>query len=253
MLFNKDQEQKIFSDESEIPASRIYGFGINLEEMAQAGVHFGHRASNCHPKMKPYFQTVRNGVAIINLEKSAEKLEEALKFIEKIISESKTLLLVGTKIQVKDLVKTIAVDCGLPYVENRWLGGTFTNFDVMRKRVAYLKDLEAKKESGELAKYTKKEQAKINKKILDLEAKFGGIKELEQLPEAVFVVDMKKDASTVKEAQTKKVKIISICDANVNPSLADYPIPANDDAVSSVKYILEKLKEVITKTKNKSV
>jgi len=226
-------------------------FGIKPEEMAQAGLHFGHRTSRVHPKMKPYLYGVRNTVHIIDLEKTAEKLKEALKFIQELISENKILLLVGTKIQIKDLVKNTAIECGLPYVNERWLGGTFTNFETIKKRIEYFKDLEKKKETGELTKYTKKERAKIDQRLRDLEIKFGGIKKISQLPDVIFVLDMKKDALAVKEARMKGVKIIGITDTNVDPTLADYPIPASDDAISSVKYILGKVKEVILKTKPK--
>jgi len=225
---------------------------LDTEEMAQAGVHFGHRTSRVHPKMQPYLYGVRNTVHIIDLEKTKEKFEEALKFIQELISENKILLLVGTKIQVKDLVKDIAKDCGLPYVNERWLGGTFTNFEIIKKRIEYFKDLEKKKATGELEKYTKKEKAKIDQELRDLEIKFGGIKDLEKLPDAIFVIDMKKDDLAVKEARMKGIKVIGISDTNVDPTLADYPIPANDDAISSVKYILEKVKEVIKSCRKRS-
>jgi small subunit ribosomal protein S2 len=226
-------------------------FGIDLEEMAQAGVHFGHRTSRVHPKMKPYIYGIRNTVHIIDLEKTAEKLKEALKFIQQLISENKILLLVGTKIQVKDLVKKTAEECNLPYVNERWLGGTFTNFETIKKRIEHFKDLEKKKTEGELEKYTKKERAKIIEELRDLEIKFGGIKNLKQLPDAIFVSDIKKDYLAVKEARMKGIRVIGISDSNCDPTLADYPIPANDDAISSLKYILEKVKEVIIKIKSK--
>ena len=224
-------------------------FGISPEEMAKAGLHFGHRASRVHPKMKPYIFGVRNAVHIIDLEKTTEKFREALGFIKKLISENKTLLFVGTKVQVKDMARDVAKECDLPYIIERWLGGTLTNFKTIEKRLEYFKELEGKKEKGELKKYTKKEQAKIDHKIRNLEIKFGGIKNMEKLPEALFILDMKKDNLAIKEAKKKGVKIISIADTNVDPTLADYPIPANDDAISSVKYILDKVKEVILKAK----
>jgi len=227
-------------------------FKINSEEMAKAGLHLGHRTSKINPKMKPYLFGARNAVHIIDLEKTAEKLKEALKFIQGIVSEGKTLLLIGTKIQVKDLVEALAKECGLPYVNERWLGGTFTNFETIKKRIEYFKDLENKKTSGELEKYTKKERAKIDKELKELQLKFGGIKNLKELPDAIFVLDMKKDNLAVKEAREKGIKVIGICDTNVDPTLADYPIPANDDARSAVEYILGKLKEVILKTNPKS-
>lgn len=226
-------------------------FKLDTEEMARAGLHFGHRTSRIHPKMMPYLYGARNTVHIIDLEKTKEKFEEALKFIQGLISGNKILLLVGTKIQVKEAVKNIALELNLPYVNERWLGGTFTNFAVMRKRIEYFKELERKKSGGELEKYTKKERAKIDEELKDLGTKFGGIKDLERLPDAIFVLDMKKDVLAVKEAKMKGIKVIGISDTNIDPTLADYPIPANDDAVPSVKYILEKVKEVILKVKSK--
>lgn len=224
-------------------------FGIVLEEMTKAGLHFGHRTSRVHPKIKPYISTVRNTVHIIDLEKTAQKFEQALKFIQKLISEGKNILFIGTKIQSKDLVKEIAQECDLPYINQRWLGGTFTNFRTIKKRIDYFKDLEEKMKKGEFDKHTKLERLKIDRELKDLEIKFGGIKEITSLPDAIFVLDMKKDALAVKEARTKGVKVIGIADTNVDPTIADYPIPANDDAISSLKYILEKVKDVIIKSK----
>ena len=225
---------------------------LDTEQMAQAGLHFGHRTSRIHPKMKPYLFVVRNGVHLMDLEKTAEKFKEALKFIQELVSEGKTLLLVGTKIQIKDIVKETARECGLPYVTERWLGGTFTNLTVFKKRIEYFKELEKKKKEGDLEKYTKKERANIDKELAGLETKFGGIKDLEKLPDAVFVLDMKKDELAVKEAKAKGVKIVGISDTNIDPTLADYPIPANDDAVSSLSFILEKVREVVLKNKPKA-
>ncbi len=236
----KETERKIKTKKIEIK--------LDSEEMVQVGLHFGHRSFRVHPKMKPYLYGVRNGVHIIDLEKTTEKLKEALKFIQELISEGKVLLLIGTKIQIKDLVKTVAKDCSLPYVSERWLGGTFTNFEIIKKRIEYFKDLERKRKEGELEKYTKKERAKIDRELRNLQIKFGGIKNLTQLPDAIFVLDMKEDALAVKEARMKGIKVIAIADTNVDPTLADYPIPANDDALSSVRYILEKVKEAILKT-----
>lgn len=227
-------------------------FKLDVEEMAKKGLHFGHRTSRFHPKMKPYIFGVRNAVHIIELKKTNEKFKEALNFIQKIISEGKILLLVGTKIQAKELTKEIAKECNLPYVTERWLGGTFTNFETLKKRIEYFKDLENKKKEGKLEKYTKKEIAKIDKELKKLELKFGGIKNLTRLPDAILVLDMKKDVLAIKEARIKKIKVIGVSDTNIDPTLADYPIPANDDAVSSIKYILEKVKEVILNTKPKS-
>lgn len=245
----EDKEKGKEKKEVKKAKTKEVDFGINPEEMAEAGLHFGHRASRIHPKMKPYIYGMRNTVHLIDLEKTAEEFKKALKFIRELISGNKILLLVGTKIQVKDLVKDVAKECDLLYINERWLGGTLTNFKTIKKRIEYFKELEEKKKKGELAKYTKKERAKIDQELRDLEIKFGGIKEMEGLPDAIFVLDMKKDALAVKEASKKGVKVIGIADTNVDPTLADYPIPANDDAISSVKYILDKVKEVILKTK----
>lgn len=227
-------------------------FGINMEEMAKAGLYFGHRISRLHPNMKQYLSGIRNTVHIIDLEKTAEKLKEALKFIQELASEGKLLLLVGTKIQVGDLVKKIAEEYDLSYINERWLGGTFTNFKTIRDRVEYFQKIEKEREKGELEKYTKKERMKINKELGDMKKKFEGLRKLTRLPDAVFVLDIKKDALAVKEARMKGIKTIAICDTDTDPNLIDYPIPANDDAISSVKYILEKMAEVIKKTKTKT-
>jgi len=224
-------------------------FKLDPNDMAEAGLHFGHRASRVHPKMKPYIFGNRNTVHLIDLEKTVEKFKQALEFIKEIISDNKTLLLIGTKVQIKDMAKDFAKECGLPYITERWLGGTFTNYKTLKQRIEYFKELEEKKKKGELEKYTKKERAKMDKELSNLETKFGGIKDMQGLPDAIFVLDMKKDALAVKEAGMKGVKIISIADTNVDPSLADYPIPASDDAISSVKYILDKVKDVIIKNK----
>lgn len=248
----KEKPQKEKKESVSVKAAADKDFGINTDEMAEAGLHFGHRISRIHPKMKPYIHGARNTVHIIDLEQTAEKFKEALVFIKKLISENKVLLFIGTKVQVKDLVKDTAEECELPYVNDRWLGGTFTNYNTIKKRIEYFKDLEKKRETGELGKYTKKERADIDKELKKLEIKFGGIKNLEKIPDAIFVLDMRKDALAIKEARKKGVRVIGIADTNVDPTLADYSIPANDDAISSVKYILEKVKEVILKSKSKT-
>jgi len=231
------------------PKAKKSNFKIDPEEMMEAGLYFGHRVSRCHPRMKPYIFGVRNTVHIIDLEKTAQKLKEALSFIQELISEGKTLMVVGTKIQAKELVRKMAEDCDLPYVSERWIGGTFTNFEIIKKRIDYFKDLERKKTEKELEKYTKKEQMKIDKELDDLKVKFGGIKNLEKIPDAIFVLDMKKDKVAIAEARKKGIKIVAIADTNVDPDLADYPVPASDDSISSIRYILDKLTEVVKKAK----
>jgi len=220
-----------------------------IEEMMKAGLHFGHKKTKRHPKMEPYIYGVRNGVSVIDVSKTKQKLQEALDFIFGSISQGKVLLLVGTKVQVKGIVKEIGEECEIPYINERWLGGTITNFDIIKKRIDHLKDLEKKKEEGDLEKYTKKERIKIDREIKSLKIKFEGLKPLSKIPDIIFVLDTVHDDLAVKEARDKKIKIIGIVDTNANPEIIDYPIPANDDAFSSVKYILEKLKETVLKSK----
>lgn len=238
---NKDNKPEVLSVED-----------AELEKMVQAGLHFGHKTTKKHPKMEPYLFSVRNGVNVIDISKTRKKLDEALSFLSESASQGKTILLVGTKIQLKGLVKEIAEECDIPYVNERWLGGTITNFEVIKKRVDRLKDLEKKKEEGDLEKYTKKERLKIDREIESLKVKFQGIKSLSNIPDVLFVLDMSHDDLALKEAEAKGIKIVAIADTNTDPNIADYPIPANDDALSSVKYILEKVKDTILKSKSVS-
>lgn len=244
-------EAVLTNENKEAAASPKDEFGLDVNEMAQAGLHLGQRVSRTHPKMRPYIFGVRNTVHIIDLEKTAQKMRQALEFIKNLAAEGKVILFVGTKIQIKDLVKETAEQCQMPYVTERWLGGTFTNFGIMLKRIDYLKELERKREEGELAKYTKKERKEFDEEIAELRKKFGGIVDMVRLPDAVFVCDMRGDHGAIKEARMKNIPVIAICDTNCDPSLADYPIPANDDAISSVRYILNKVKEVVLKTKSR--
>jgi len=244
---DSQKEKETLSMLPPAPGSTKDTFGLDVVEMAKAGLHFGQRVSRTHPKMLPYILGIRNTIHIIDLEKTLPKLQEALEFIQKLASEGKVLLFVGTKVQIKNLVKETAETCGMPYVIERWPGGTFTNFQVMAKRIEYFKELERRKAEGELEKYTKKERMKIDEELRRLKEKFEGLKGLSKLPDAVFVCDMIKDHGAVKEARTKDIPVIAICDTNTDPSLVDYPIPANDDAISAVKYILDKVKEVILK------
>lgn len=242
MLFN------MVKKESKTRAKK-QDFGLKEEEMLKAGLHFGHRTSRLHPKMEPFIYGIKKTVHIIDLEKTLEKFQEALKFVQELAEDQKIMLLVGTKTPHKELAKNIARECDLPYVNERWLGGTLTNFEVMRKRIDYLNEIEEKKKTGEFEKYTKKEKIKIEQEFNKLKIKFEGIRDLKKLPDALFICDIKQDSLAAKEARMKNIPVIAIVDTNADPSLADYPIPANDDAISSVRYILEKVKEVISKAK----
>ena len=218
---------------------------LNIEEMATAGLNFGHTVSKLHPKMKPFVTGIKNNVHMIDLDKTAEEFEIALKYIAGLIAENKIMLFIGTKIQMKQMVKQTATNCAMPYVVERWLGGTFTNFETITKRVQYFKELENKKTTGELEKYTKKERLMFDRELATLKTKFEGIRNVLKLPEAVLVLDVKKDLTAVREAKRKGIKIIGVVDTNIDPTLVDYAIPANDDSISSIKYILSKVQETI--------
>jgi small subunit ribosomal protein S2 len=207
-------------------------------EMLQAGVHFGHKASKWHPKMKPYIFGERSDIHIINLEETAKKLKEALDFIKKTTAAGGAVLFVGSKEQAKEIVKRHAKDSGMPYVTTRWLGGTFTNFKTIRSVVDRFTDLKNKTATGALGKYTKKEQLNFQKEIVKLEELVGGIETLKKLPEAVFVVDVRTEKTAVAEARKKKVAVVALCDTNINPDDVDYPIPSNDDAVKAIELMV---------------
>lgn len=222
-----------------------------IESMKKAGVYFGHRASKLHPKMQQYILGVKGGdhIHIIDPQKSAQKLAQALDFIKKSVLENKNILFVGTGPGIGPLIEEVGKETGYPYVNQRWIGGIITNFAVIKKRIEYFKELERKRDSGELAKYTKKEQGQFDKEIEDLRKNFEGIKKMEKIPDIIFIANMEKDYLAVKEAKKNKITIVALADTNVNPELADYPIPANDEAISSVKYILDKVKETIKSVK----
>lgn len=226
--------------------------GPSVEEMTEAGLQFGHKTSKLNPKMKSFLYGARNGINVFDLEKTKEKFEGVLKFVKEIVSQGKIILFVGTKIQIKNSVKETAQECKMPYVSERWLGGTLTNFPTITKRIEYFKELERKKAAGELEKYTKKERAQFNKELSDLERKFSGIRDMTVLPDAVFVIDAPKDDLVIKEAKSKNITIIGIADTNCNPDWFDYFIPANDDSISSVRFVLDKVKNTILKNKSET-
>ncbi len=225
-------------------------FNIDIDEMMEKAVHFGHRISKLCPKMADNVLGVRSTIHIIDLEKTADYLEKALRFISEIVKNNGVVLFVGTKIPLKNLLKETAKECDFPYVSERWLGGTFTNFKVIEKRVKLYKELLEEKKKDGFGKYTKKERIKMEKELEKMGVKFEGIKNMEKIPEAVFICDMVCDDICLKEAAAIGVKVVGIADTNADPSLIDYPIPANDDAITSVKYILEKVKETILKARS---
>ena len=222
---------------------------ISVEEMERAGVNFGHKVSKLHPKMKQYVLGVRNNAHVFDLEKTQKELSKALTVISKLASEGKSIVFIGTKIQLKAVVQKGAEECGIPYVTERWLGGTFTNFETIQKRVNYFKDLEKKRQTGELEKYTKKERLDFDREIAKLKVKFEGVRNMSKLPDAVIIFGIDKDITAAREAKKKGIKIISIVDSNINPDIVDYIIPGNDDAISAVSYIIDRVVETINDSK----
>ncbi len=219
---------------------------IDLKDLLQAGVHFGHKTSRWHPKMAPYIHSKRQDSHIIDLVKTSEALETALKFIEKTVAEGKQVLLVGTKRQAKDLVKRAAEAAGQPYVSERWLGGTLTNAQTINERIKHLRSLELRMASGELGnRYSKLEVQRFQEEIDGLNLKYGGIKELNGRPGAMFVVDITADANAVAEAKRVGVPVVAMVDTNADPTSVDYPIPANDDAIKSIGLILGYVRQAI--------
>jgi len=216
-----------------------------LEEMLKAGMHFGHRTSKWHPKMAPYIFGSRNGVHVINLAKSLRMLKQALDVLERAAAEGKTVLLVGSKAQVKGPLKQIALASGMPFVNEGWLGGTMTNFAVIRKAIQKYKTLVAEKEAGKLDKYTKKERLQIDREIARLDKKVGGLVTLNKPPDMMFVWDIKEESTAVTEAVKCQIPIIAICDTNVNPQNITHIIPSNDDATKTIKIILDLVGEAL--------
>lgn len=210
-----------------------------LLEMLKAGVHFGHKTSKWHPNMAPFIFGDRGGVHILNLEMTQKKMEEAAEFLRKLGMEGGTLLFVGTKKQAQAAIKEQAAECGMPYVNLRWIGGTLTNFGTVRKRVERFIDLVKKREAGELKKYTKKEQNEFDKEIETLRQKFEGLVKLDKIPSAIFLTDLKQEKTAFEEARKKNVPVVAVCDTNVDPTGVKYVIPANDDAVKAVKMMVE--------------
>lgn len=202
--------------------------------------------------MKPFIYTERNTVHIIDLQQTQSKLKQAQEFVSDLVASGGTVIFIGTKRQAQKTIKEVAEKIEMPYVCERWLGGTFTNFPVIKKQIAKLQDLERKRESGELAKYTKKEQVVFDKEIDRLTRFFGGLRKLNKLPEAIFVIDINEEMSAIKEARRKRVKIVAICDTNVNPDLVDYCIPANDDAVKVIELITGAIGAAITDGQDKA-
>ena len=218
---------------------------ISMKQLLEAGVHFGHQTRRWNPKMAEYIYTERNGIYIIDLLKSVGKVDEAYKAVSDIAAEGGTILFVGTKKQAQEAVQTEAERCGMYYVNERWLGGMLTNFKTIQSRIKRLKDIEKMAEDGTFDVLPKKEVVNIKKEWDKLEKNLGGIKDMKRIPDAIFVVDPKKEKICVQEAHSLGITLIGIADTNCDPEELDYVIPGNDDAIRAVKLIVSKMADAV--------
>jgi len=222
---------------------------ISMKQLLEAGVHFGHQTRRWNPKMKKYIFTERNGIYIIDLQKTVKKVEEAYNFVRELAANGGKILFVGTKKQAQDSVKEEAERSGMFYVNQRWLGGTLTNFETIQKRIKRLKEIEKMAEDGTFDVLPKKEVIGLKKELERLEKFLGGIKEMKQLPDALFVIDPRKERIAVAEARKLNIPIVGIVDTNCDPDEIDYVIPANDDAIRAVKLLTAKIADAILEAK----
>ena len=224
---------------------------IDMKELLEAGTHFGHKTSRWHPKMAQYIHSKRQDTHIINLEKTVAGLEEALALTKKIAKDGKKILFVGTKKQLKAIVKEAAESVDMPYVTERWVGGTLTNVETVNRQIKKVKDLERRMKTGELeARYSKLEVQRFQEEIAVLNTRYGGIKDMTEQPAAIIVTDACEDKNAIKEAKTLHIPVIAICDTNVDPTDIDVIIPANDDSTKAEKLILDYFVEAIKSAKN---
>lgn len=222
----------------------------NIKQLLEAGAHFGHQTSRWHPRMKNYIFTKRNGIHIIDLEQTVVKLDIACEFIKQVISEGGHILFVGTKKQAQEALKEEAERCGMFYVNQRWIGGTLTNFATIQSRIDHLVRLEDQQARGEFSRLPKKESMKLEEEITKLNQQMGGIKAMTSLPAALFIVDPTKERIALSEAKRMGIPVVAICDTNCNPDELDYPIPANDDAIKAIKLVCSKMADAVIEAKS---
>ena len=222
---------------------------VAMKQLLEAGVHFGHQTRRWDPRMAEYIFQARNGIHIIDLQKASRKIDEAYEFIKEQVEEGKTVLFVGTKKQAQECMKEAALKCGMYYVDQRWLGGMLTNFDTIRSRVQRLKDLETMEQDGTFNVLPKKEVIGLKKEMEKLEANLGGIKEMNELPGVIFLVDPKKERIAILEARRLNIPTVGIVDTNCNPEDVDYAIPGNDDAIRAVKLIADVMANAVVEGK----
>ena len=218
---------------------------ISMKQLLEAGVHFGHQTRRWNPKMAPYIFTERNGIYIIDLQKTVKKVDEAYDFLRSVAEEGKSILFVGTKKQAQEAVKEEALKSGMFYVNERWLGGMMTNFATIRKSINRLKELEAMEEDGTFEVLSKKEVLALKREQEKLEKSLGGIKDMEELPGALFIVDPRKERIAVAEAKKLNIPIVAIVDTNCDPDEIDYVIPGNDDAIRAVKLLTSRMADAV--------
>lgn len=223
---------------------------VTLKALLETGVHFGHRTQKWNPKMTPYIFTQRNGIHIIDLQQTIGNLHEYHDMIVKIVADGGTVLFVGTKRQAQETIAREAERCGMPHVNQRWLGGTLTNWRTIRDRIEALKKLEASRDKGEFALMTKREGLMLERKIEKLQLRLGGIRDMKRLPQVLVVVDTKREFTAVKEANTLHIPVMALVDTNANPDEIDYVIPGNDDAMRSIKLIVSALADAVIEGQN---
>ena len=218
---------------------------ITIKSLLDAGVHFGHQTRRWNPKMAPYIFTDRNGIYILDLKKTIIAMDEAYSFVSNVAAKGGTVLFVGTKKQAQDAIKTQADRCGMPYVTNRWLGGMLTNFSTIKERIRRMEQLEAMDADGRMAALPKKEQIKLHKELAKLQHNLDGIRSMQGAPDAVFVVDTKREEIAIKEATKLGIPVIGMLDTNSDPDEVEFGIPANDDAIRSISICAELVAEAV--------
>jgi len=218
---------------------------VPMKSLLEAGVHFGHRTRRWNPKMKPYIFTERNGIHILDLQQTISQIDETYNLVRDTVADDGFILFVGTKRQGQDTIEEESARCGMPYVNQRWLGGTLTNWRTIRQRIDYLLDLEKKQMRGEFIRLPKKEVGKLEYEIMRLNRRLGGLKNMRRLPNLVFVVDVRREAIAVKEANTLGIPIIALLDTNCDPEPIDYVIPSNDDAIRSIRLIVSTMADAV--------
>lgn len=224
---------------------------ISLEQLLEAGSHFGHQVRRWNPKMAPYIYAQHDGVHVFDLTKTKTGLEEACEAVKKLVSEGKIVLFVATKRQAKDIVTAAAKSVGMPFVSTRWLGGMLTNFEQIKRSLRKLQDLKKSRDSGEFDEYTKHERLLLDREIASLERMLGGVSSLNTLPDMLFVLDTHEEATAVREANKVGIPVVGVVDTNGDPQIIDYPIPANDDAVKSITLLVNAVTEAVKEGQKK--